>query len=178
MIVCLCAASCNKANGPNAGDKLILIDGHGAVDLGLSVKWASCNIGALNVDKAGSYFAWGEIEEKNNYDWSMAGDYKWGINEGSAAPKYGMTKYTADVEDGDGLKTLQPGDDPAAVSWGTKWRMPTIDEIEELHDETKCEWTWDIEKNGFSILTIMHGVTTTVVTVGLSVQLRSFNPIT
>ena len=45
------------------------IDGHKAVDLGLSVKWATCNIGANKPAEAGDYFSWGEVKTKKVYDW-------------------------------------------------------------------------------------------------------------
>ena len=145
-------AACKKDEGPTDRS-----GGCEAVDLGLSVKWASYNVGALNVDGRGSYFAWGETTEKANYDWAKEGDYKWGVYDGSANPNYGMTKYTADDEGGDGLKTLQPGDDPATANWGTKWRTPTFDEIKELLDETNCEWTWDASKKGYTVKGLKTG---------------------
>lgn len=46
---------------PPAGDEE-------AVDLGLSVKWAQRNLGAENPWDFGTYFAWGEIEGKDNYE--------------------------------------------------------------------------------------------------------------
>ena len=128
-----------------------------SVDLGLSVKWATMNVGATKPEDYGYYFAWGETMEKTNYNWAKEGDYKWGIYDSSASPKYGMTKYTADVEGGDGLKTLQPGDDPATVNWGSKWRTPTFDEIKELLDNTKCEWTWDATKKGYTVKGLKTG---------------------
>ena len=112
--------ACNKDKGPEGPTDFS--GGCEAVDLGLGVKWASYNVGALNVDGRGSYFAWGETCEKSNYDWSDEGDYKWGVYDNSASPKFGMTKYTADVEGGDGLKTLQPGDDPATANYGNDIR--------------------------------------------------------
>ena len=48
-------------------EEKIIIDGHEAVDLGLSVKWATCNIGAIKPEEYGDYFAWGEIEPKEEY---------------------------------------------------------------------------------------------------------------
>ena len=132
---------------------------HRAVDLGLSVKWASMNIGATKPEDYGWYFAWGETSEKSNYSWFNEGDYKWGIYDSSAWPIYGMTKYTASVKGGDGLKTLQPDDDPATVNWGTKWRTPTIDEIEELLNKNNCEWTWDATKKGYAVKGLKTGNT-------------------
>ena len=148
-------AACNKDKGPEGPTDFS--GGCEAVDLGLSVKWASYNVGAKNVEGRGSYFAWGETSEKSNYGWSNEGDYKWGVYKNSAPPKFGMTKYTADVEGGDGLKTLQPGDDPATANWGTKWRTPTIDEVKELFDETRCEWTWDAVKKGYTVKGLKTG---------------------
>ena len=45
-------------------------NGHEYVDLGLSVKWATCNVGATKPEEYGDYFAWGETQPKSNYDWS------------------------------------------------------------------------------------------------------------
>ena len=63
-------AACNKDKGPEGPTDFS--GGCEAVDLGLGVKWASYNVGALNVDDRGSYFAWGETCEKSNYDWSLS----------------------------------------------------------------------------------------------------------
>lgn len=104
-----------------------------AVDLGLSVKWANCNVGAKSPEEYGGYYAWGETEEKGNYaetsykyfrDLDGDGDYydddeNW-INIGSCISG---TSY-----------------DVARVKCGGGWRMPTLDEIKELFD--KCSWQW------------------------------------
>lgn len=162
-LACFLVASCNKDNTatlelPTFNNGLSLVDGYVAVDLGLTVKWASCNVGAYAEEGRGLYFAWGETMEKSNYDWVNEGDYKWGINEGNANPTTrGMTKYTADKEGGDGLKTLEPEDDPVIANWGTKWRIPTVEEFEELNDETKCEWTWDATKKGYKVKGLKTG---------------------
>ncbi|MCF0175118.1 MAG: hypothetical protein HUJ95_07265 [Bacteroidales bacterium] len=108
------------------------------VDLGLSVDWASWNVGAKSETESGQYFAWGETAEKENYDWSNPGDYKWGKHDDSASPDYGMTGYNSK----DDITTLKPEDDPATVAWGSEWRSPTKSEIYELLDETKCKWKW------------------------------------
>lgn len=104
-----------------------------AVDLGLSVKWATCNVGASSPEEIGDYFAWGETEPKSRY---REFTYKWGEDY--------MTKYCTDSGHGtvDNLVTLLPSDDAATVNWGNDWRMPTFDEIKELFSE-KCiiDWT-------------------------------------
>ena len=100
-----------------------------AVDMGLSVKWASCNLGATSPEGFGDYFAWAETATKDNYDWSsysFCGD----------AP-YGMTKYNAGF-----MLNLQAEavDDAAAQTLGDGWRMPTFVEMTELVNNTKWEW--------------------------------------
>ena len=103
--------------------------GHEYVDLGLSVKWATCNVGASSPEDYGGYYAWGETEEKDNYAWST---YKW--CKGSADT---MTKYCTSV---DNDTVLDRADDVAHVKWGGSWRMPTHAEQDELRE--KCTWTW------------------------------------
>ena len=99
---------------------------HAYVDLGLSVKWATTNVGAETPEQYGDYFAWGETEPKEVYDWST---YKW-----CDRTENNMTKYNAT----DGLTTLLPEDDAATVNWGGEWRMPTKEELAELR--LSCTW--------------------------------------
>lgn len=91
------------------------------VDLGLSVKWAKANLGATCEDTAeswyGGYYAWGETETKSDYGWNT---YKFG----TASP---FSKY-----DTDGKTVLEAVDDIATQTYGSNYRMPTKEEIEEL----------------------------------------------
>ncbi len=105
-----------------------------AIDLGLSVKWASFNVGASSPEDYGGYYAWGETEEKEYYDW---GTYKL-----CNASHYTMTKYCTISSYGtvDNKTTLDPEDDVAHVKWGGSWRMPTKAEQDELRNN--CTWTW------------------------------------
>ena len=86
------------------------IAGHGYVDLGLSVKWATCNVGASSPEEYGDYFAWGEISTKEEYN-----------QENHVI----SDKFRRDIS-GD----LQY--DAATANWGESWRMPTKIEMEEL----------------------------------------------
>ena len=86
------------------------------VDLGLSVKWAPVNIGALDPFADGNRFAWGEVEIKANY---VEANYKW--YNGS------YYKYTKD-----GISSLLPEDDAATMNWGGKWAMPSESQVREL----------------------------------------------
>ena len=122
-----------------------------AVDLGLSVKWATCNVGAEAPEDYGDYYAWGETETKSNYDWST---YKW--CNGSFTTQ---TKYCTDSSYGavDNKTTLDLEDDVAHVKWGSKWRMPTYDELNEL--KNNCTWTWTTQngKDGYKVTSKTNG---------------------
>ncbi len=108
-------------------------DKHEYVDLGLSVKWATCNVGAENPEDNGNYYAWGETETRESYFL----DYKFW--EGSY-PNATIIKYNTDEKlgDVDNKSTLDLADDAAYVNWGGKWRMPTKVEMEELVNN--CTW--------------------------------------
>lgn len=104
--------------------------GHNYVDLGLSAKWATCNIGATTPEGFGDYFSWGETEVKerysrHNYKWAKGvGIYGFrGVMPLAVPNKYNHKdcKFTLDLED-----------DAAHALWGGSWRMPTKEEIEEL----------------------------------------------
>ena len=107
-----------------------------AVDLGLpsGLKWASCNVGATKPEEYGGYYAWGETEEKENYDWST---YKWYNGSYETITKYCPYSYYGRV---DNKTTLDPEDDVAHVKWGGTWRMPT--EAEQYELRNNCTWTW------------------------------------
>lgn len=121
-------------------------NGHEFVDLGLSVKWATCNIGASKSDDYGDYFAWGETQTKSIYDWR---GYKWCKNNYTNIIKYncncsyGMLDYR---------KQLEISDDAANVILGGKWRIPTYEEFLELKE--KCTWRWITQNgvNGYKII--------------------------
>ena len=108
-------------------------NGMECVDLGLSVKWATCNIGASKPEGYGNYYAWGETATKDYYDWNT---YKYGSDEDE------LTKYCRDRDYGivDNKTTLEKGDDVAYTTLGGKWRMPTDAEWAELIKQ--CHWSW------------------------------------
>lgn len=106
------------------------IQGHEFVDLGLSVNWAACNIGANLQGEKGEYYAWGEIMTKNNYIW---GNYKWCDGDFQHLTKYYRNGYGVT----DNI-VLSSSDDVATVKWGDKWRLPTKEEIDELCN--RCTW--------------------------------------
>ena len=111
-------------------------NGHEWVDLGLSVKWASCNVGASSPSEYGEYFAWGETSPKNCY---IDETLKYHYNGWFIAHKF--SKYVTEHRYGkvDNKVTLELRDDAANFNWGGRWRMPTKTELDELRE--KCIWT-------------------------------------
>ena len=107
------------------------INGYDWVDLGLSVKWATKNVGASSPSDYGDYFAWGETRTKSSYDWSNCFDCLDGKYDG----RWGTYKIGGET-------SISPtsGHDTARENWGGSWRMPTDAEFEELYN--KCDWTW------------------------------------
>ena len=122
-----------------------------AVDLGLSVKWANMNIGAECPEDYGDYFAWGEVEPKETYNWST---YKW-CNGSSKT----LTKYNTDSSRGtvDNKTQLELSDDAARANLGGNWRMPTDAEMTELREQ--CTWTWTTQNgvNGYKVTSKSNG---------------------
>ena len=124
---------------------------HYYVDLGLSVKWATCNVGASQPEEYGDYFAWGETSPKSTYNEST---YKW-CNGSSRS----LTKYCTKSDYGtvDNKTQLELSDDAARANWGGSWRMPTYDEWTELRE--KCTWTWTTQNGvyGYKVTSKTNG---------------------
>ena len=127
---------------------------HEYVDLGLSVKWATCNLGATNGETKeswyGDYYQWGGVTDVTsttiNVGWPgcpFTNDTYSSSNK-KVFTKYipeGKPDYWAGGGDGpDGLTTLLPVDDAATQEWGSAWRMPTETEFQELIDNTTRTW--------------------------------------
>ena len=118
-------------------------NGHAYVDLSLpsGTLWATCNVGADSPEDYGEYFAWGETQPKEYYDWDT---YQYANGTSWVDPQ--LTKYCNDANYGnngftDNLTTLQLSDDAARANWGGDWRMPTKAEWEELKNNTTVTWT-------------------------------------
>ena len=95
-----------------------LINDHEWVDLGLSVKWAACNVGASYPSDNGSYYAWGETMPKSIYTLGDCSTFHVDMGDISADAKY----------------------DVGRAKWGGSWRLPTRAEMQELIDY--CTWAW------------------------------------
>lgn len=120
------------------------------VDLGLSVKWASCNVGAYSPEQNGNYYSWGAIYGQSTYDWEH---YRFRTS-GTKDDDVKFWKYVLDSKYGsvDSKGTLEEADDAARFMLGRGWRIPTTKELSEL--KTKCTWTWTTYKGvkGYDVL--------------------------
>ena len=92
------------------------IPASGYVDLGVSCKWATCNLGATSPEDSGDYYAWGETETRTFFYTSNYTYYKKSIGTEISGTDY----------------------DAARKHLGSPWRMPTSTEFQELLD--KCFW--------------------------------------
>ncbi len=124
-------------------------DCEGAVDLGLSVLWATHNVGAEKPEDYGDYFAWGETTPKENYDWTT---YKYCAGTYNTLTKYCTNRGYGNNGFTDNKAELDPEDDAATVNWGGSWRMPTLEEQDELIKN--CTWTWTTQNgvNGYKVV--------------------------
>ena len=105
------------------------ISGHEWVDLDLSVKWATTNVGASSPSDHGYYFAWGETSTKSEYTEANSRTYQTSMGDIAGNAAY----------------------DAARANWGGTWRLPTQAECEELVNQ--CTWTWATQggHNGYRV---------------------------
>ena len=120
-------------------------NGHEYVDLGLSVKWATCNVGATTPEGYGNYYAWGETTTKETYSSSNSVTY------GLSTSELQSQGYI------DSNRNLTAQYDAATANWGGDWRMPTYTEYGELL--YYCTWTWTTQNgvNGFKVTSKTNG---------------------
>ena len=114
-----------KPSKPTTGSH----NGYEWVDLGLSVKWATCNVGASSPSDYGDHYAWGETSTTSSYDADNSNTYRKSMGNIGGNSSYDVARYR----------------------WGGSWRLPTKAELEEL--ETKCTWTWTTQggHNGYKV---------------------------
>ena len=112
-----------------------------AVDLGLSVKWANCNLGANGPEEYGNYYAWGEINTKTDY--TPGNSMSWNI------------PYSSCPLNSEGNLILAW--DAAYKTWGNSWRMPTKVELDELKNNCKWEWSTLNGVKGYTVTSKING---------------------
>lgn len=135
------------------------------IDLGLSVKWASCNLGASKPEEYGGYYQWAGLEDVSDLgiflDWNNC-PYHTGSYQETGWTKYvpsDKSSYWSGSGNPDNKTVLDPSDDVAHVKLGGKWRMPTDAEWEELINN--CTWTWTTQNGveGYKVTSEKPGYT-------------------
>lgn len=113
------------------------VEGHGYVDLGLSVRWAFCNIGAHSPYAYGEYFAWGETKSSREF----------------SDERCSLLGEKVDAWSGD------PQHDAATARWGGAWRTPTKRELRELVND--CVWAYTTRQGqaGYIVASKKNGKT-------------------
>ncbi len=116
-----------------------------AVDMGIGVMFACCNVGADTPADYGDYFAWGETVPKSTY---TIQNYKW-----CNGNTWSYTKYNSWSSEGtvDNLTHLEAADDAAHVNWGGDWRMPEHTDMALLIDNGTWELTSIGGQNGYLV---------------------------
>ncbi len=128
LLVCMLAVhavDAQKRRKPKRGT----VNGHEYVDLGLSVKWATCNMGASSPFDYGDYYAWGELQPKETYFEKNCITYRQRMYKIGSDKKY----------------------DAARAKWGGSWRLPSKREIKDL--VKKCKWE-QITHNGRKVFKV------------------------
>ena len=164
------SSTCTVTVRPTTGSE----NGHEWVDLGLSVKWATCNVGATKPIEAGQYFGWGETVQKASCTKEY---YRWYEKPANGGSGY-LTKYCTQKQYGykgftDGKTTLELSDDAARKRWKGGWRMPTTAEAEELF--AKCIWTSTVSDNIriYRITSNVEGFTNQSITIPVTTGYKS-----
>lgn len=117
------------------------------VDLGLSVYWANCNLGATKPEEYGGYYQWAGLEDVTNVSINLSEEncpYHIGSNEETGWVKYvsaDKPSYWSGSGNPDNKMILDAADDVACMKLGDKWRIPTNEEWAELISSCKSEWT-------------------------------------
>ena len=132
-----------SAGSLSASCEITVTSCYDPVDLGLSVEWASFNVGANKPEEIGNFYAWGETTTKTVYDAEHYKYYEWSdyYMSYSRAIKYNTNPYRGPV---DNKTVLEAEDDAARATWGGEWRIPTKSELEEISNPNNCSWTWTI----------------------------------
>lgn len=112
----------------------VTADSHEAVDLGLSVKWATCNYNAASSYEVGGYYLWGDPTGNAKIGFDIVGSEIVPLYSAPNMDSIAGTSY-----------------DIVRAKWGGKWRLPSMTEFNELY--SKCTWTYTSQNgvNGIKI---------------------------
>lgn len=153
------------------------------VDMGLSVKWGTHNLGSTvpypyfptaDTDEArqatwGDYYAWGELQPyysdglaytaSGGYGWKFdyPDGYVWGSYKFDNSGSHDGSSFSKYISGGSDFSFLQPDDDVVTVTLGGDWRMPKYGDWEQLRDTDNCKWEWDATNKGYKVTSKIAG---------------------
>ncbi len=104
------------------------------IDLGLpsGTKWACCNVGTSKPEGYGNFYAWGETQPKDNYDWTT----------------YIHCDGSEDTCHNIGSDIAGTSYDAATINWGMPWCIPSLEQCHELIEKCQSVWTTENGVNG------------------------------
>jgi uncharacterized protein (TIGR02145 family) len=166
LLLAAAVISCNVENFDNPVPYVV-----NSVDLGLSVKWGTQNLGASKPEEFGNYYAWGEVEpyyrsldpltwkegKENGYTWAS---YRWCDGTDQGFTKYlhpNFSLYWKGEGEPDGKMILDSEDDAAHVILGGTWRMPTYEDWVELKSNCTLEWSSENGVEGMRVTSKING---------------------
>lgn len=128
------------------------IAGHEYIDLGLSVLWASCNVGAATPYESGLYFQWA-----TNTGYSADSDYWQNQKDEYPFGDWTLNMFLEEniVKEDGGNYNLTKNSDVANRSWKDGWRTPTVEEFRELI--RNCTFQWDATNLGMVVRSNING---------------------
>ena len=124
------------------------------IDLGLSVKWGTCNLGAMAPERSGHFYAWGETNGKHSFG---AGLYKHYEPAEHYAQFKRVLKYGKNALMGENKKRLDSIDDAATSYLGGGYRIPSEREWEELRSKCSFEQTVFNGVEGYTVRSRVKG---------------------
>lgn len=165
LLMAWCAGACVVSSCGDDDDEISPVENSGGsssradtkeyvdLDLPSGTLWATCNVGASSPEESGDYFAWGETTPKDDYGWST---YKWCKGSSSTMTKYCTNKNSGTV---DKKAVLEPEDDAATANWGSEWQTPSLEQLQELCNDSYTTTTWTTQNgvNGCKITSNSNG---------------------
>ncbi len=133
------------------------------IDLGLSVNWAECNLGANSPLDCGNYYSWGEIHPKSKFTETSNRFYS-GALDFLPIDDIDSDYYNIDYRNNnmyikynskDGKRVLEMEDDAAQTFLGNCWKIPNQEDWQELVD--CCDWIWLENQKGYQIISRKNG---------------------
>ena len=130
-------ATATKGTAKDVCTVYVVNDFNTPVDMGLSIRWAQCNIGASVPYRQGSCYYWGGLATKSTYQWNWSE-----VPFNHRSPSFDLSFFKDIMETViDDKNNLLLFNDTAHLKLGGNWCMPTKEEYDELVHNCTIEKT-------------------------------------